>query len=291
MNVSDLAGALFTPSALKSLLCEDTSDTHNKLTEALRVGLNLPSNCTLSETIDKTYKVLRCEGNRTDYVYRNAIIDKIVIGRHSINTATPIQEFRVGTSLADLVVLNGTSTVYEIKSERDTLRRLASQIESYSKVFERIFVVTSALKLRSLEQDLPEGIGIITLSRNYTLQTVREATTSWELLDPVAISRAMTIREACTALDTLGEQIPDVPTMLIRRAIDDKFRQLGAQTSSQAFISTLKRSRTPTLAQDELTQIPRPLRSFAISHLRKVGDLGTLLEQLDTTIDQKKEGL
>ena len=151
--------------------------------------------------------------------------------------------------------------------------------------------MTSGIKLRSLEQDLPEGVGIITLSRNYTLQTVREATTNWELLDPVAISRAMTIREACTALDALGEQIPDVPNMLIRRAIDEKFRRLGAQTSSQAFISTLKRSRKPTLAQDELTQIPRPLRSFAISHLRKVGSLGTLLEQLDTTIDQNKEGL
>lgn len=290
MNVSDLAGALFTPSALKSLLCEDAEYTHNKLTEALRVELNLPSNCTLSETIDKTYKVLRCEGNRTDYVYRNAIIDKIVIGRQSINTATPIQEFRVGTSLADLVVLNGTSTVYEIKSERDTLRRLASQIESYSKVFERIFVVTSAIKLRSLEQYLPEGVGIITLSRNYTLQTVREATTNWELLDPVAISRAMTIREACTALETLGEQIPDVPNMLIRRAIDDKFRQLGAQKSSQAFISTLKSSRKPRVTQADLTQVPRPLRSYALSHLRKPGQLTTLLEQLESTHNQSKEG-
>ena len=204
---------------------------------------------------------MRREGNRTDYVYRNAIIDKVVIGRHSINTATPIQEFRVGSSLADLVVLNGTSTVYEIKSERDTLRRLATQIENYSKVFERTYVVTSATRLHSLEHDLPEHVGIITLSRDYTLQTVREAT------------------------------VPNVPNMLIRRAIDDAFKRLDAQSCSRAFTSTLKISRRPRVTQADINQVPRPLRSFALSHLRNAAELMTLLEQLEPTHSQSKEGL
>lgn len=291
MNVANMAASLFTPSTLKSLLSNDTVSPHEKLIEALRIELDLSASCTLSETINKTYSILRREGNRTDYVYRNAIIDKVVIGRHSINTATPIQEFRVGSSLADLVVLNGTSTVYEIKSERDTLRRLARQIENYSKVFERTYVVTSASKLHSLEHDLPEHVGIITLSRDYTLQTVREATTNWELIDTIAISRTMTIPEACAVLKRLNTPVPDVPNMLIRRAIDHAFKRLDARSCSQAFTSTLKSSRRPRVTQADITQVPRPLRSFALSHLRNAEELMTLLGQFEPTHSQSKEGL
>lgn len=286
-----MAGTLFTPSTLKPLLSEDAPEALHDLIEALQIELSLSPNCPLSETINKTYDILRREGNRTDYVYRNAIIDKVVVGKHSINTATPIQEFRVGSSLADLVVLNGTSTVYEIKSERDTFKRLASQIINYSKVFERTYVVTSTTKLRSLEHDLPEHVGIITLSRNYTLQTVREATTNWELVDPIAISRAMTIPEACTALKYLSLPAPNVPNMLIRRAIDDAFRRVDTQSCSQAFIATLKNSRKPPVTQADITRIPRPLRSFTLSHLRKPRQLTTLLEQLEPAHSQSKEGL
>lgn len=291
MNVSNLAGALFTPSALKSLLCEEASDPNDNLIEALRFELKLPPNCSLSETIEKTYKVLRREGNRTDYVYRNAIIDKIVIGRHSINTATPIQEFRVGSSLADLVLLNGTSTVYEIKSERDTLRRLSSQIENYSKVFEQTYVVTSTTRLHNLEHHLPEHVGIITLSSNYTLQTIREATTNWELLEPVAISRSMTLREARTALCELGVSVPDVPNMLIRRAIEDQFHKLKKQDASRVFISTLKKSRKSALTQNDALRIPRPLRSFALSHLSESVELTRLVDQLKNSTIPSKKGL
>lgn len=291
MNVTNLAGALFTPSTLKSIVHESASEAHKELTEALRLELNLPQDCSLSKTIDETYKVLRREGNRTDYVYRNAIVDKLVVGKHSLNTTTPIQELRVGSSLADLVVLNGSSTVYEIKSERDTFRRLASQIENYSKVFEQAYVVTSATRLGHLQNHIPEHVGIITLSSSYTLQTVREASTNWELLDPVAISRTMTIREACSALRALGIQVPNVPNMLIRRAIDDKFEKLGARMSSQVFISTLKQSRKPRLNQADITLVPRPLRSFALSYLRDASELRPLLKHLDVASSQSTEGL
>lgn len=42
-----------------------------------------------------------------------------------------IPEFNVGASKADLAVFNGTSTVYEIKSEIDSTERLKSQMGDY----------------------------------------------------------------------------------------------------------------------------------------------------------------
>lgn len=53
-----------------------------------------------------------------------------------------MSEFWVDMSKADSVVLNGTSTVYEIKTEFDNLSRLPQQLTDYSKVFDHINVVT-----------------------------------------------------------------------------------------------------------------------------------------------------
>lgn len=158
-------------------------------------------------------------------------------------------------------------------------------------MFERTYVVTSASKAQGLERDLPEHVGIITLSRDYTLQTVREATTDWDLIDPIAISRTMTIPEACAALEHLDIPAPNVPNMLIRRALDETFKGLGAQICSRAFISTVRISRKPRVTQANITRVPRPLRSFAVSHLQKADELTMILQRLGTTPTQSKEGL
>ena len=46
-----------------------------------------------------------------------------------------------GSARVDLAVVNGQLHAYEIKSARDTLRRLAVQAPLYSKVFERVTLV------------------------------------------------------------------------------------------------------------------------------------------------------
>lgn len=47
----------------------------------------------------------------------NVIANKILLGKHSLNTSHMLSEFRVGYNKADVVIINGTSSVYEIKSE------------------------------------------------------------------------------------------------------------------------------------------------------------------------------
>ena len=58
-------------------------------------------------------------------------------GEHIPQNSTLINEFRVCNSKADIAIINGKSTVYEIKSKYDSLDRLESQIADYKKVFDK----------------------------------------------------------------------------------------------------------------------------------------------------------
>ena len=74
----------------------------------------------LSNWFDFFYNLL-FSSYRCEYVYKNAIATKLYLGgHHSLQHSLLTNELRIGQSRADVVILNGTSTVYEIKSEYDS---------------------------------------------------------------------------------------------------------------------------------------------------------------------------
>ncbi len=89
---------------------------------------------------------------RNEYIYKNAIAKNILLGKHSLNTSFMLQEFRIGHCKADTLVLNGTSNIYEIKSELDSLDRLQGQINTYSQVFDMVHVITFQARLKKLRR-------------------------------------------------------------------------------------------------------------------------------------------
>jgi len=75
------------------------------------------------------------------------IIDELPICRHAAR--------------ADLAVINGHLAGYEIKSDRDTLRRLGRQRDAYGKVFDYATVAAAANHTNELSDFLPEWWGIV----------------------------------------------------------------------------------------------------------------------------------
>src|SRR4029453_5364083 len=90
---------------------------------------------------DAAFAVLKKGGLRDEYIYKAALTHRVLLGKHSLKTASMLTEFRAGDCKADISILNGTTTVFEIKSERDSLTRLARQIENYKRVFASVFVI------------------------------------------------------------------------------------------------------------------------------------------------------
>jgi hypothetical protein len=123
-------GRLFTPIVMDSLAQKSYSPYLSEV--CINSGLldKIDPATTLGQFFEWVYNLL-FKNYRNEYVYKNVLANKILLGKHSLNTSQILTEFRVGRSKADVVLLNGTSTVYEIKSEYDSFARLEKQIQSY----------------------------------------------------------------------------------------------------------------------------------------------------------------
>lgn len=82
-----------------------------------------------------------------------------------------------GCARIDIAVVNGKLHGFEIKSERDNLDRLPSQIEFYSKVFDTLTLVISEAHLKKARDIVPKWWGIdcvIKKSSSAHIKTVRK---------------------------------------------------------------------------------------------------------------------
>ncbi|MBA4300478.1 MAG: hypothetical protein C0433_10315 [Cyclobacterium sp.] len=66
----------------------------------------------------------------------------------------------VANARIDMAIINGAFHGFEIKSASDTLKRLSTQIEAYSKVFDYLSIVTEDKFSSKILDSVPEWIGI-----------------------------------------------------------------------------------------------------------------------------------
>ncbi len=99
---------------------------------------------------ETAFSLLKREGSRHEYIYKSALTHKVLLGMHSLQTASMINGFRVGDCKADVVILNGTATVYEVKSKRDSLTRLERQIATYATMFAKVYVIAAEGRINAV---------------------------------------------------------------------------------------------------------------------------------------------
>jgi hypothetical protein len=114
----------------------------------------------------------------TDFDIRKKLIEKI-------NKENQGKHYRVieelvicdGIGRADIVLANGMLHGYEIKSDCDTLDRLANQIECYDKTFDKITIVVGKKFANSIQNYVPKhwGIEIAYMNRfgNISIKRIR----------------------------------------------------------------------------------------------------------------------
>ena len=71
-----------------------------------------------------------------------------------------------GRARIDIAVVNGVIHGYEIKSDRDSLRRLAGQVEIYSKVVDRATIVVGNRHLAEALASVPNWWGVLQIEEN-----------------------------------------------------------------------------------------------------------------------------
>ena len=255
---------LFSASVVRDLLNGARSPAFVRLLHQARMVSRVSPDSTVGNAFDEAFKCLRRVDLRDEYVYRSAITQKILLGKHSLSTATMLREARAGSSKADVVVLNGTSTAYEIKSERDSLVRMRNQLHNYRRVFASVNVLASAGHLREVLDSAPADVGVITLSPRFTLQTIREPQNAPDRISPLMILETLRLEEAQAILENLSLEMPDVPNTRMRLELRRIFAALDPTVVHDEMVRVLRSSRSQFHLTDYIRTIPVSLRAAAL---------------------------
>lgn len=226
-------------------------------------GVQLDSDATVEEFYDCALEAL-LRRDRNEYTYKNAIAQKLLLGKHSTSTRALFFEFRTAQSKLDALFLGESSHAYEIKTAQDELRRLPTQIADYQKLFTHVWVFTSQRHLNSLRQLVGPEIGIAILSDRYHISVVRRAQKRVKYLDPQAMLASMRQAEYRSALRELGLEIPPTPNTLIHSIA----MEAAKRVDPQAFHDVMVRHLRARFKQDQaqtLRVFPRSLAATAIA--------------------------
>lgn len=111
-----------------------------------------------------------------------------------------------GMVRVDIAVVNGTFSGYEIKSDRDTLDRLPTQQEIYSKTFDMVTIVTSGNHVDRIMEKVPPWWGImeaLTRGGKVSFRVIRKPVTNPHI-DPFSLAQLLWRNEALLILKERG---------------------------------------------------------------------------------------
>lgn len=228
--------------------------------QALRAaGVKAPSDLPLGAVLDECMADLKLH-YRCEYVYKAAIADRVVFGRHSPRTASLHVELPVGRSIVDLAVFNGTSTAYEIKTEFDSDKRLASQASSYLKAFEQVYVVCHADMVNRCVRAASSDVGVLTLNRRGQLTQIRPAAASRERMESSALFRLLRVAEYQDAIARLRGPQPDLPNGLRCTHYSRLWHTLTVDEAHGAVVTAMRSRTTQKPLSDFVSALPQSLR-------------------------------
>ena len=233
--------------------------------------------------LDYVYKIL-CTFYRNEYVYKNEVINKLLIKKYSLSKTVAINEFKVGKSIADLTMFNGSSKVFEIKSDLDSSRRLSSQISNYTRLFEKCFIVIPYDLIESYKSIVDDSIGIISLRRarngRLCLNEEREAISNYDIDVNILMSSVRATEYKWMVQQEYGA-LPNVNDFEMFDACKDMLTRLSNIRLKELFLEAVKKRSTATRI---LKQIHPSSRQMCLSMSYNTKKIDKLISMYDSPI-------
>lgn len=262
---------------------------HSPTMARLIKELNLDSkhyNRTIGNLFDEAFSLLKKTAFRNEYTYKAAVTQKVLLGAHSLKTAALLHEFRVGNNKADLVMLNGTSIAYEIKSERDRLDRLPLQVTSYGEVFAEVTVLCAEKHLETVKSCIPDFVGISVLTERYQISKIRKGINDPGRTKSISILNSITQKEAIEILTRMEIAPPRLPNTLMYSALVEKFKNIPSTSVHEEMLKVLKSTRNLASQADSIGAIPASLRFFCLTIPYKERGQKNLINAIKTPITE-----
>ena len=212
--------------------------------DLLKVGSDIN---TYYDYIQYVYHQLK-KDYKNEYVYKNTFINCLLLEKYRIKDTIAINEFRVGNSIADIVMFNGTSKAFEIKTELDSNKRLSTQIADYSKIFKECYVIThESLTEKYLRADNQIGIiEFIERPKSVLMREVRKAKEN-KTIDPETLIRSVRTSEYKNIIKKFYGELPEMNSFNMFEICKGMMKYIPQETLNQLFIDELKNRKSNTL--------------------------------------------
>lgn len=246
--------ALFTTSAIRRMIeAQDYSQFIPRVTKHSDCSRKL----SVRTLFERYYRRMETH-YRSEYVFKNALLNQKLLAKHSLSTTSVLNEFRIGTSVADFVLLNGEIRVFEIKTDFDTFDKLDKQLGEYRKVANRVYLVVGERGVeKALSRYRKSSVGIIRYTDDNILETVQSARSDSSLFNAETLFKTLRKPEYSALIQSRFGYVPAVPnTQTFQRCL--QLAQLLDPQELQDSVRRILKKRTiksPELLQSGKTPV------------------------------------
>lgn len=256
---------------------------HSKHFQSVLSDKNISLPTTYKSVITDFYQELM-HTHRNEYFYKNELLNSLLIQNGKISSCSALTELPVADSKTDMIFIdeNDVGTVYEIKTELDTLNRLESQIQDYYKAFPYIYVVTSSNHLNQLEQVLKEtSVGIIELTNDNKFVYRKEAAYNASSLSYNILFRILRKKEFESIVLKYFGKLPDVSDFVYYGTCLELLKNLDIVLFQKEVMSCLRKRNLVRDTESFTDNVPYELSFygyFSKKHRNKWDMLGNFLD-------------
>ncbi len=200
---------------------------------------------------------------RNEYYYKNTFVNSILLKHYGTKDAIAINEFRVGSSVADLVLFNGSSKAFEIKTELDSVKRFKGQVADYKKIFEECYVVTDESLIEKYAGE-DHSVGIIALrktSRSSKMYEWRKAERNTSI-SPDTLMRCLRTQEYKNIVKAFYGDLPAMNSFNMFNICSEMIKGIPSKELSVLFLNQLKKRNSSTVF---LKTFHKELRQLALA--------------------------
>ena len=238
---------------------------------------------TYFELLEKSYSLIS-KYYKCEYVYKNELI-KLLLKKYGAKNSVYLSEFRIGNSIADMVMFNGESKAFEIKTEYDTPRRLDKQMDDYKRFFDKCYIIIPEDKVDEYCDIVESTTGIIAMSRNngrIILKEIRHAEQN-ERFESEALMSCLRTEEYKNIVLSLGESLEGIAGYDMYKYCYQVISKANPNELRELFLCEIKKRKNNTAL---LPKYPMPIRQMMLSLNLPEDKANKLLEQLNININQ-----
>ncbi|AMC10269.1 hypothetical protein Lupro_02920 [Lutibacter profundi] len=273
---------IISPANFKKIVREDdcysTFYKIKKYTTVTDSTTNLDAINVIYNSLLKNYK--------NEYVYKNILTNKLLLKKYSLKNTIALNEFNIGKSIADFVLLNGEARVYEIKTELDNLEKLDKQVLDYCKFGDKVYIVTSSKHVNKLIELYDNStIGIIELTSRNALKTIKEATSNEATFSCEILFKTLRKQEYLDIIEEYFNFVPEVSNTRIFKECLALAKKIEISLFQKLVVNKLKYRNISNPKKIQEKAIPESLKHICYSLDFSKNEY----EKLDSFLNQKSK--